>query len=120
MRTAGFNATMRTIRLGLGGAAVAGLLSLGVGGAAVAQDIAASGNGGTGDASASGGAIVIGDINSGGNAGCGISVGDVQDGAVAVDAGSVTGGLSLSAGLDGGVGITDASGGESNFAFTAQ
>lgn len=92
----------------------------GVGGADIAQDIAASGNGATGDANASGGAIAIGDLDSVDSAESGISVGDIQVGSVDVDAGGVTGGLSLLAGPDGAVVLTDASGGKTNFAFTAQ
>lgn len=84
-----------------------------------AQDIAASGNGGTGDAAANGGAIAIGDINSGGNSGGAISAGDIGDGALAIDGGDVMGGLELSISADAGTAITDASGGDTNFAFVS-
>ncbi len=85
----------------------------------MAQDIAAAGNGGTADASANGGAVLTGDINSGLNSGSGVAVGDVDDGAVAVDAGDVSSSTSLSIDADGGTAIADASGGDFNFAFVS-
>lgn len=86
---------------------------------AVAQDTAASGNGGTGTSSASGGAVAIGDLNSGGNTGSAIAVGDVADGAVAVEGAGMENSLSLTISSDGGTAITDASGGDTNFAFVS-
>ena len=105
---------------------------------AAAQDTAAAGNGGTADASANGGAVAIGDINSGGNSGGAISVGNVgtpdqvivdkygkhiivegEDGAVAIEGGDVTTSTSVGISADGGVAISDASGGDNNFAFVS-
>lgn len=86
---------------------------------AAAQDTAASGNGGTADASGSGGAIAIGDLNTGGNTGAAISVGAVDDGSVAIDGGGGENSLSLTISSDGGTAISDASGGDSNFAFVS-
>ena len=86
---------------------------------AAAQDLAAAGNGGTANASANGGAVSVGDVNSGGNVGGSAAVGDVWDGAVAVDAGDVTTSTSLGISADGGVAIADASGGDFNFAFVS-
>lgn len=85
----------------------------------MAQDIAAAGNGGTADASADGGAIVVDDVNSGLNSGSGVAVGDVWDGAVAVDAGDVSSSTTLTLDADGGTAIADASGGDFNFAFVS-
>ncbi|CAA9581288.1 MAG: hypothetical protein AVDCRST_MAG19-3967 [uncultured Thermomicrobiales bacterium] len=108
----------------------------------MAQDTAAAGNGGTSDASAGGGAIGIGDINSGGNSGGSIAVGNIGGGddvkvvydkygkpvvvdgdddgaAVAIDGGDVTTSTSLDVSADGGVAISDASGGDGNFAFVS-
>lgn len=109
-----------------------------------AQDTTAAGNGGTADASANGGVVSIGDVNSGGNSGSGISVGDVgsdgddgklvcdkygkcyhvdgddgSGGAVAIDGGDVTTSTSLTLSADGGVAISDASGGDDNDAVIA-
>ncbi|MDP9363067.1 MAG: hypothetical protein M3Q10_02345, partial [Chloroflexota bacterium] len=105
------------------------------------NDTAAAGNGGTADASANGGAVAIGDINSGGNTGGTISVGDVggddfkvvfdkfgkpivvedddDGGAVAIEGGDVTTSTSVGISADGGVAISDASGGDNNFAFVS-
>jgi hypothetical protein len=85
----------------------------------MAQDIAAAGNGGTADASANGGAILTGDVNSGLNSGSAVVVGDVWDGAVAVDAGDVSSSTTLTLDADGGTAIADASGGDFNFAFVS-
>ena len=98
----------------------------------MAQDIAAAGNGGTSTANADGGAIVIGDLNTGGNSGGSITVGDVEDGAIAIDGGGsdeggedeaggggVTTTTDLGISADGGTGISDASGGDDNFAFVS-
>ncbi len=85
----------------------------------MAQDTAASGNGGTADASANGGAVSVGDINSGLNSGSAAVVGDNWDGAVAVDTGDVSSSTSLSIDADGGTAIADASGGDFNFAFVS-
>jgi hypothetical protein len=105
---------------------------------AAAQDTAAAGNGGTSDASAGGGAVGIGDVNSGGNSGSAIGIGDVgtapelvcdkygkcyhtdgSDAAVAVDGGDVSNSTSLDISADGGTAISDASGGDNNFAFVS-
>ena len=99
---------------------------------AAAQDTAAAGNGGTATSSADGGSVSVGDINSGGNVGNAVAVGDVgsvvcdkwghcwtTDGAVAIDGGDVTTTTSLGISADGGVAISDASGGENNFAFVS-
>ena len=85
----------------------------------MAQDTAAAGNGGTSDASANGGAIGIDDLNSGGNSGSSIAVGDVADGALAIDGSDVSSSTSLSLSADGGTAISDASGGDGNFAFVS-
>ncbi|MDQ3694170.1 MAG: hypothetical protein M3464_11145 [Chloroflexota bacterium] len=84
--------------------------------AVAADDIAAAGNGGTADASANGGAVALGDINSGGNAGNGIGVGD-SHGDVSVGGGSAATATDISASLDGGTAISDASGGDDNIAL---
>ena len=105
---------------------------------AAAQDTAAAGNGGTADASADGGSVSVGDVNSGLNSGGSISVGDVgspgklvcdkygkcyhedaDGGAVAIDGGDVTNTTSIGISADGGVAISDASGGDNNFAFVS-
>ncbi len=101
------------------GLTAAGILSVGLVGGAAAQDTAASGNGGTADSSANGGAVAIGDVNSGGNVGNAVGVGDVWDGAVAIDGGDVSTSTSLGISADGGVAIADASGGDNNFAFVS-
>lgn len=106
------------LKKGVLGSAIAGIGGLRVASAA-AQDTAASGNGGTADASANGGAVAIGDINSGGNTASAVSVGDVGDGAVAIDGGDVSGSLSLSIEADAGTAISDASGGDTNFSFVS-
>ena len=67
----------------------------------------------------SGGAVSVGDLNSGLNGGGTVGVGDVWDGAVAIDGGDVSSDTGISGGADGGVGIADASGGDEDFAFTA-
>ncbi len=85
----------------------------------MAQDTAASGNGGTANASADGGAVGIGDVNSGLNFGSAAVIGDVDDGAVAVDLGDVSSSTTLSIDSDGGTAIADASGGDFNFAFVS-
>ena len=82
-------------------------------------DLAAAGNGGTATASANGGAVAIGDGKCGLNGGGSVAVGDVCDGAVAVDAGDVFTSTSLGISADGGVAIADASGGDNNFAFVS-
>ena len=86
---------------------------------AAAQDIAASGNGGTATASADGGSVSVGNVNSGGNTGNAISAGDIHDGSVAIDGGDVSTSTSLGISADGGVAISDASGGDNNFAFVS-
>ena len=84
---------------------------------AVADDeTAAAGNGGTGDGFANGGAAALGDLNSGGNLGNVLGLGDTGGGTIS--GGSVANGTDLTAALDGGTGIADASGGEYNIAFT--
>jgi len=85
----------------------------------VGGDTAAAGNGGTADAAANGGAVTVGDLNTGGNTGNGIGVGDVYDGAVAVEGGDVSTSTSLDISADGGTAISDASGGDGNFAFVS-
>ncbi len=104
--------------------------------AASAQDTAAAGNGGTATASANGGAIAIGDVNSGGNTGSAIGVGDTggfelvcdkygkcyevaTGGSVTVDGGDVSSSTSIGISADGGTAISDASGGDDNFAFVS-
>jgi len=105
---------------------------------AAAQDTAAAGNGGTSDASASGGAVGIGDVNSGGNSANAVAIGDVGtadtvvydkygkpvhveggDAAVAIDGGDSSNSTSLDISADGGTAISDASGGDNNFAFVS-
>ncbi len=86
---------------------------------AAAQDIAAAGNGGTASASADGGSVSIGDVNSGLNSGASIATGDIHDGAVAIDGGDVSNSTALGISADGGVAISDASGGDGNFAFVS-
>jgi len=85
----------------------------------VAGDIAAAGNGGTSEASADGGAIGVGDVNSGGNSGSSSATGDIADGAVAIDGGDSSNSTSLDLSSDGGTAISDASGGDDNFAFVS-
>ena len=85
----------------------------------VVTDTAAAGNGGTADASADGGSVSVGDVNSGLNSGGSIAVGDVYDGAVAVEGGDVSNSTALDISADGGVAISDASGGDGNFAFVS-
>ena len=132
MRTLPFVASVHIVRRGLGGLAVAGLLSLALAAGAAAQDIAAAGNGGTADASADGGSVSVGDVNSGLNSGSSISVGDVgsvvcdkwghcwtTDGSVAIDGGDVSNATHLGISVDGGVAIADASGGDLNVAVEA-
>jgi len=107
------------LKKGILGTAAAGIVA-GVQQASVAaQDTAAAGNGGTASADASGGAIGIGDVNSGGNTGDAIAVGDVADGSVAVEGGDQSNSLSLTITSDGGTAISDASGGDGNFAFVS-
>jgi hypothetical protein len=101
------------------GVAGAGLFSVAGIRSAAAQDTAASGNGGTSDASASGGALDIGDLNTGGNTGNAVAAGDIGDGAVAIDGGDLSSSTSLTISSDGGTAISDASGGDDNFAFVS-
>ena len=56
---------LRAARKFVAGFAAAGILSVGLVGGAAAQDLAASGNGGTSDSSASGGAVSVGDTGTG-------------------------------------------------------
>lgn len=72
-----------------------------------------AGGGGVARSSASGGSVSIGDINSGGNTGNVISVGDSR-GNVRVSGGNVSNSTNVSASADGGVAISDASGGSGN------
>lgn len=84
---------------------------------AVADDeTAAAGNGGTGDGFANGGAAAMGDLNSGDNVGNELGLGDTGGGDIS--GGSIANSTELTAALDGGTGIVDASGGEYNIAFT--
>ncbi len=83
------------------------------------EDIAAAGNGGTATSSADGGAVAVGDVNSGLNSGNAIVAGDNYDGATAIDGGDVSSSTSLGISSDGGTAISDASGGDGNFAFVS-
>ncbi len=84
---------------------------------AVADDeTAASGNGGTGTGAANGGAAALGDIESGSNLGNALGLGDTGGGEIS--GGSVANSTDLTAALDGGTGIADATGGDDNIAFT--
>ena len=83
------------------------------------SDTAAAGNGGTATSSADGGAISLGDVNSGANSGSDITAGDNWDGSTAIDGGDVTNTTSLGISADGGTAISDASGGDGNFAFVS-
>ncbi len=82
----------------------------------VFEPVAASGNGGTAEASANGGAVAVGDVNSGENSGNAIGVGDTVGG-VAVDGGAVANSTTLTIEANGGTAIADASGGDYNVAF---
>lgn len=137
MGARGMGNRVRVARRGVVGLAAAGVLSLVVVGGAAAQDIAAAGNGGTSGAAADGGLVAIGDLNTGGSTGSDITVGDIgtpdvvvidkktgkpvvipgSDPAVAIDAGDTASATTLDLGSAGGTGITDASGGDENFAF---
>ena len=109
-------------RKALLGSAIASLVAFARLGVARAQDdgadVASAGNGGTATANANGGAVSVGDVNSGGNAGPVIGVGDTWDGSVAVDGGSVTANTTIGISADGGVAVSDASGGDFNTAAT--
>ena len=96
--------------------AVAVVASVAQRGIAAAQDTAAAGNGGTAVAGANGGAVSIGDVNSGGNGGGLVVVGDTWDGSVAVNGGDVSISTAIGVSADGGVAISDASGGDGNVA----
>ncbi len=80
---------------------------------------AAAGNGGTADSSADGGTVSVGDVNSGDNSGSQIDVGNTSNGSVAIDGGDVTTSTNLDISADGGTAISDASGGDGNFAFVS-
>ena len=107
------NGSRRRMLGGLLAAAVAGLRP---GWAAAQEVIAASGDGGTADASANGGAVAAGDGISGNNAGNAIGVGDTV-GRVEVDGGAAASSTSLDVAADGGTAVADASGGDENLAF---
>jgi hypothetical protein len=83
---------------------------------AAADEIAAVGNGGTGDGRANGGAVSIGSINSGGNTGATISLGN-STGAVDVTGPSIANSTSFSVNANAGVAINTASGANDNIAF---
>jgi hypothetical protein len=76
---------------------------------------ASAGNGGTADSSANGGAISIGDINSGGNTGNVIQTGNLS-GNASIDGGTSTNTTTINASANGGVAVSDASGGDNNVA----
>lgn len=82
------------------------------------DEIAASGNGGTGTGAANGGAAALGDIDSGDNAGNALGLGDTGGGEIS--GGSVANSTDLTADLDGGTGIADSTGGDDNIAFTLE
>ena len=105
------------IKKGVVATVAGGLLTAATRVGVAAQDTAAAGNGGTADASANGGAVGIGDINSGGNVGNAIAAGDNYDGSTAIDGGDLSASTSLTISSDGGTAISDASGGDGNFAF---
>lgn len=109
---------VRPVVRGLFGLATAGLLSLALVTGVDAQATAA-GNGGTAFAAANGGGILIGDIDAGDNAGNAIGVGDVDDGAVGIDGGETGTETAVGVGAAGGIGLTDASGGDENLAIVA-
>ena len=83
---------------------------------AAADEIAAVGNGGTGDGRANGGAVSIGSINSGGNTGATISLGN-STGTVDVTGPSIANSTSFSVNANAGVAINTASGANDNIAF---
>jgi hypothetical protein len=91
-----------------------GLLASTVG--AAADEIAAVGNGGTGDGRANGGAVSIGNINSGGNTGATISLGN-STGTVDVTGPSIVNSTSFSVNANAGVAINTASGANDSIAF---
>jgi hypothetical protein len=107
---------LSTRRWSLIGVLVALCLTFSSMGALADDETAAAGNGGTADGYANGGAAALGDLNSGGNSGNAIAMGDTGGGEIG--GGSVANATDLGVGVDGGTGIADASGGESNIAFT--
>ena len=108
----------RVARFAVAGLALTGfLLVSNVGDASARAHIAAAGNGGTALASGNGGAVLLDDVNSGGNGGSLIGVGDVSYGSVAIDGGGVGSSTDVAVGVTGGVGISDAAGGDDNLAF---
>jgi hypothetical protein len=82
------------------------------------DETAASGNGGTGTGNANGGAAALGDIESGENLGNALGLGDTGGGEIS--GGSVANSTDVTAALDGGTGIADATGGDDNIAFTLE
>ena len=100
----------------LGGALTAALAGLRPGRLVAQDDTTAAGTGGNATASANGGAIVIGNVDSGGNVGGTVSVGNVWDGAVAVQGGDVTTTTTVGVTANGGTAIADAGGGSGNVA----
>lgn len=85
-------------------------------GVAAHDEVVAAGNGGTAEASANGGAVLLGSVNSGDNSGSRIGVGDSW-GQVIIGGGSMANTTGIAVSAEGGVGISDASGGDDNIAF---
>lgn len=83
---------------------------------AAADEIAAVGNGGTGDGRANGGAVSLGNVNSGGNTGATIRLGNTT-GTVDVAGPSIANSTSFSVNANAGVAINTASGANDNIAF---
>jgi hypothetical protein len=105
-------------RVGAAGIALAGFLVVsGVGDASAHSDAVAAGNGGTARSGANGGSILIDDVNSGWNGGSLILVGDIWNGSLAIDGGGVGSATNLAVGANGGVGISDSTGGDDNLVF---
>ncbi len=76
---------------------------------------ASAGSGGVATSSADASTVFVGDVNSGGNIGNTIDIGNTQGG-VRVDGGNVSNVTDISASADGGMAISDASGGSGNVA----
>ena len=130
-------APRRGLRRTLAGLAAAGLLSLALAGGAAAHEgheglnddaapsagngdaVASAGNGGVAVGEADGGVALLGDVTGGLNGANAIRVGDVWDGSVAVDGGDVSAATTIGVSADGGVAVTDASGGDGNTAIAA-
>ena len=86
-----------------------------IGGFCSSANVASAGTGGVATSRADGGTVFVGDINSGGNVGNTIAIGNTQGG-VRVNGGNVSNVTDVSVSADGGMAISDASGGSGNVA----